>query len=220
VKALIPTMLLTPILVLLVSLAGRRWGPVAGGRLAALPLTSGPLVLVAAFGDHPGMARAMAQGVLAGLPAVVVFCAGYRFLAARRSWRASLVLAGSATAATAGLLSLVPLPMWVSAAVICAAATVTMVRRVPLSDGRATAPGWEVLLRMVLTTAVVVTLSVVSQVADPRLAGVLAGFPALVSVLAPMAHRRDGAAAAIEVVHGLLAGLLPTLLFFVVVTAF
>ena len=63
-------------------------------------------------------------------------------------------------------------------------------------------------------------LRMLSRVADPRLAGVLATFPAVSLVLAAMAHRRDGAGAAIELVHGILAGLLPTVLFFLVMTAF
>jgi hypothetical protein len=220
VKALIFAVLITPSLVLLVSLAGRRWGPVVGGRLAALPLTSGPLVLVAAVGGQTGMARSMAEGGLAGLPMVVVFCAGYRYVAARRSWWVALVVAGSATVTTAGVLSVVSLPVWASPVVICAAVIAAMTRRAPVSDRRATTSGWELVLRMGLAAVLVGTLSVLSHVADPRLAGVLATFPALMFILAPMAHRRDGATAAIELVHGLIVGLLPTLLFFTVISTF
>jgi len=36
-------LLLTPALLGLVSLAGRRWGPAVSGWLVGLPLTSGPV---------------------------------------------------------------------------------------------------------------------------------------------------------------------------------
>jgi hypothetical protein len=215
VEVLIPTMLLTPTLVLIVTLAGRRWGPVVGGRLAALPLTTGPLVLIAAFAGEAGVARTMAQGVLAGLPTVVVFCAGYRFLAARHSWPVSLLIAGGATVVSAGVLGLLSPPAWISAALVgLAAGGAILARRVPSAQPRIAVPAWELPLRMALSTGLVLTLSVLSRIADPRLAGVLATFPALACVLAPMAHRRGGAGAAIELVHGLLAGLPPTVLFF------
>ncbi|MEV4319705.1 hypothetical protein [Actinocrispum sp. NPDC049592] len=219
-KPLLTTLLLTPSLVLIVSLAGRRWGPAIGGKLAALPLTSGPLVLVTAFSGNVGVARSMAHGVLAGMPAVVVFCAGYRYVAKRCSWQASLTIAGSATAFVAALLSLMPPPLWLTAAVICTAATTAMAHPTPLTDGPPATPTWELLLRMAFATTLVLALSTLSHLADPRLAGVLATFPALMFVLAPMAHRRDGATAAIQMMHGLIAGLLPTLLFYVVVAAF
>lgn len=219
-KALIPALLLTPTLVLLVSLAGRRWGPVIGGRLAALPLTTGPLVLITALGGHAATARTMAEGVLTGMPTVVAFCASYRYLAARRSWWACLLIAGATTVAIAGLLSLLPWPAWSSVVVVGAATAIAMARRIPAGEYRTSGAAWDLPLRMALTTALVLALSMLSHVADPRVAGVLGAFPALVCVLAPMAHRRSGAGAAIELVHGLLAGLLPTLAFFVAVTAF
>ena len=38
-------LLLTPVIIGLVSLAGRRWGPAVSGWLVGLPLTSAPVVL-------------------------------------------------------------------------------------------------------------------------------------------------------------------------------
>jgi hypothetical protein len=45
VNTLAPKLVLTPLLVAMASLAGRRWGPLLSGWLVALPLTSGPIVL-------------------------------------------------------------------------------------------------------------------------------------------------------------------------------
>jgi hypothetical protein len=62
----------------------------------------------------------------------------------------------------------------------------------------------ELPIRMTVTTGLVLGLSIVSNLLlDPRLAGVLAAFPARPCVLAAMAHRSGGPAAAIELVRGL-----------------
>jgi hypothetical protein len=209
-------LLLTPISVLLVTLAGRRWGPVVGGRLTALPLTSGPLVLIIACAHGPDAARALAGSVLAGMPSAVVFCAGYLWLATRHEWRVCLpvALAGAATSA-ALLLSLITLPPLVSAMIVGAAAMIA--RRVPPSDHRSAAPVWELPVRMAVCTGLVQGLTTLSTMVGPRLAGMLAAFPALACVLAAMAHRRSSGAA-IELIRGVLVGLLPTALLFLTLT--
>ena len=55
--------LLAPLLILLATLAGRRWGPGVGGWLAGLPLTSGPVSLILALEQGPEFA---ARAALAG----------------------------------------------------------------------------------------------------------------------------------------------------------
>jgi hypothetical protein len=207
-----PFLLITPMSVLLVSLAGHRWGPAVGGRLAAVPLTSGPLVLVVAIAHGPAAARLLATGVLAGMPTVVVFCVAYVRLARRNSWPVCVSIAFAVTAVSAGVLSVLPAPATVSAAMVGVSAL--LARRLPRSDQRSARPGWELPVRIILTTVLVQGLSALAPLVGARLAGVLATFPALACVLAAMAHRRSGAGAATELLRGLLGGLLPTVGFF------
>lgn len=42
-------LVLTPLLIGMASVAGRRWGPMVSGRLIGLPLTSAPVVLFLAL---------------------------------------------------------------------------------------------------------------------------------------------------------------------------
>jgi hypothetical protein len=42
-------LILTPLAITAIALAGRRWGPAVGGWIAGLPLTSGPVSLYLAL---------------------------------------------------------------------------------------------------------------------------------------------------------------------------
>src|SRR2546422_11343874 len=67
-------LVLTPLLIAAVTLAGRRWGPAVGGWLAGLPLTSGPVSVFLALEQGPGFAARAAVGTLAGLGGGGCFC--------------------------------------------------------------------------------------------------------------------------------------------------
>src|SRR3989442_4342774 len=64
---LFENLVLTPLLIAAVTLAGRRWGPAVGGWLAGLPLTSRPVSVFLTLEQGPGFAARAAVGTLAGL---------------------------------------------------------------------------------------------------------------------------------------------------------
>src|SRR5256885_13738533 len=74
---LLAKLLLTPLLIAAVTLAGRRWGPAVGGWLAGLPLTSRPVSVFLALEQGPGVAARAAVGALAGPGGGGVFFCGY-----------------------------------------------------------------------------------------------------------------------------------------------
>ena len=79
-------LLLTPSLIVAVSLAGRRWGPKAGGLLAGLPLTSAPVSAFLAIEQGPDFAAKAAVGALSGVCSVGAFCLAYALVARRWGW--------------------------------------------------------------------------------------------------------------------------------------
>ena len=79
-----------PLLILLASLAGRRWGDVIGGWLVGLPLTSGPVSVFLAVQYGADFAAAATDGSLAGAASQAAFSFGYAALAARGSALATL----------------------------------------------------------------------------------------------------------------------------------
>ncbi len=79
-------LVLTPLLIGGATLAARRWGPLVGGWLVALPLTSGPVLLFLALDHGPSFAAEAAVGALLGLAAIVGFSLAYAAISPRGPW--------------------------------------------------------------------------------------------------------------------------------------
>src|SRR5215467_12960426 len=85
-ESLILKLALTPALIGLASLAGRRWGPSVSGWLVALPLTSGPVTFFLALSHGTSFAAAAALGTLTGTLSQPAFCLTYGWVALRCNW--------------------------------------------------------------------------------------------------------------------------------------
>ena len=216
---LVLKLVLTPLLIAAASLAGRRWGPAVGGWFVGLPLTSGPIALFLALDHGAGFAAAAAVGSLTGALAEAAFCLAYA-AAARAGWAVALAAATVTFAAVAALLQRAAL----SPAAAAAGALGALVAALGLMPRRRTAaapappPAWDLPARMVITTALVLLITGAAATLGPRLSGVLATFPVYAAILTIFAHRA-GAAAAVQVLRGLLLGLFAFAGFFVVLGA-
>jgi len=219
VTILLFKLLVTPVFIGAVTLAGRRWGPAASGMLMGLPLTSGPISLFLALQYGPGFARRAAVGNLAGQAAVCGFCLAYGVAARTRSW------AVSALASLATFLALVALCQrhaWSlgSAALLVLAAIALARRFLPAQDGsaaQAAPPRWDLPARMLVATAFVLALTAGARALGPQLSGLVAPFPVFGVVLAAFTHHRQGPAAAASLLRGNVQGSVAFLAFFGVV---
>jgi len=77
-------------------------------------------------------------------------------------------------------------------------------------------PRWDIAVRMLVATTVVVAITALAPVLGPHLAGLLSPFPVFGAVLAIFTQRTHGLAGGVEVLDGLLLGLLGPAAFFVV----
>lgn len=201
-------LVLPPLLILLASLAGRRWGDAIGGWLVGLPLTSGPVAAFLAVQYGPEFAALATDGSLAGTAAQACFSLGYALLA-QRGWVIALVAGAAAYAAVGLLIQGLPLAHWG----LFALALATLTLSAKLIPHRATvrstiaAPWWDLPARMVVATTLVVTLTAAAAHVGPRVAGVLASFPVFGAILAVFAHRMQGPALATQVLRGMVLAL-------------
>lgn len=210
-------LIVTPLVVLLASLAARRWGDAVAGWLVGLPLTSAPVSVFLAIEQGPSFAAQAADGSMAGVLSQAAFCLGYAALA-RRGVTVALAAGTLAYAASAAALLAAALP---SAALFAAAiAALTFVlwllprRRVMIS---ADAVGrWDAALRVTVTTALVVGLTSAAATLGPGASGVAASFPLIGASIAAFAHLSQGAEAGVAVLRGMASALYAFAAFFVI----
>src|ERR1700680_2227784 len=79
-------LILTPLLLGGVTLAGRKFGPTVSGWLVGLPLTSGPVSFFLALEQGHVFAAHAAQGSLMGVISLSAFCVVYCWLSLRFGW--------------------------------------------------------------------------------------------------------------------------------------
>jgi hypothetical protein len=219
VPLLLLKLVLTPLIVGGASLAVRRWGPSVGGWIVSLPLTSGPVLLFLAVEQGPQFAADATVGTLLGLGGICGFTVGY-LAGSRRGPGTAMALAtlGYVLVGIAvGPIVAAPFALLVALVV---AAIATVIRLLPVPSGpapRREHPAWDLPARILVGTTLVVGLTTVAPHLGPVTSGIVATFPAYVSVLAVFEHLRGGRLAALGVLRGLLVGLFGTVAFHVVI---
>ena len=214
-------LLLTPLLVGFVSLAGRRWGPVVSGWLVGLPLTSGPVALFLALALGRSFAASAAQGTLLGLISVAAFCFTYSWLSFRLIWLACILISWSTFFIVTFLLQYLIVPLFVAFIIVLCFLALTL-RLLPPNSSYVVAvkpASWDTPLRMIVATAFVLVLTGTASLLGPQLSGLLTPFPIYATILATFTHYAQGAASARRLLHALVTGVFSFAVFFFVVAA-
>ena len=209
-EAFLVKLVLTPLLVGLESLAGRRWGAEVGGWLVGIPFTSGPIAFFLAVEAGPHFAADAAVGILAGTVSQVGFALAYAWIAFRAGWPASLAAATAAFLAITFVLDVFPFDALVTFVIALASlviALLAMPRRRPARVDLVALPWWDIPARMIVATTFVLALTAAAPALGAHLAGLLSPFPLYATVLAVFAHRLQGGDSAIGVLRGLVLGL-------------
>ena len=220
-------LVLTPALIAVATLVGRRFGPSISGWLVGLPFTSGPVSLFLALEQGTSFAAAAAAGSIGGVAASAVFAVAYATMARRFGWPASLAVASIAfAAAVVGLCALpldsgLPLPLLAlyAGGVAAAIVGVLLIRTPGVLEEAPVAPRWDLPVRMAVATGLVVLITSAAPLLGPKLSGLLTTYPVYAGVLAVFAHGQRGGAAAAQVVRGLCYGVIAFATFFLAIGA-
>ncbi len=210
---------LSPTLILIASLAARRWGVLVAGWIAGFPLTSGPVSIFLAVEQSPAFARTAAQATLVGVVAMTVFCLAYAKLSPRHGIALSLVGAVAALlGTTAVLLALAPsLPVTLALLLGTTLGSLAAIPRRPLDAPVGDPPWWDIPARMAVAVGLVVGLTEFAGLLGPELSGLISPIPIFASVLAVFTHRHDGGNAAAELLRGVILGSFSFSAFFLVI---
>ena len=211
--------ILAPLLIGLVSLAGRRWGPGISGWLLGLPLNSAPIFLFLLLEQGPRFAARAAVGTLLGIVAWAAFTLAYAYCCLRLPWWWSTVVGWIAFSVLAWLLVPVnPGVIW-GFLLVCATLAVVLLLfpRIEPAASPAFHSNAELWLRMAVAGAMVTSLTTLAKVLGPAASGILSASPAFTTILAVFNHRHHPAAA-VRVLKGLSAGLYTSATFFLVLS--
>jgi uncharacterized membrane protein (GlpM family) len=196
VRVLILKLLVIPLFLLLISLAGKRWGPSVAGWLSGLPVVVGPILFFLAIEQGEQFAAQSATAALSAMFAMIAFCVTYAQVAQRTGWPLALLVSLAVWTLAASLLSLVPASLVFST---CAAATALLAAPYlfpavqPLASGP-TPKSDKLILRMVAGAVLTLVVTLLASTVGERWSGLLAVFPVLGSVMAVFSQQSRGPA--------------------------
>jgi hypothetical protein len=208
VTLLAAKLFLSPLCVVAVSLAGRRWGVAVAGVLGGLPVVAGPILLVETLLHGRDFGADAAAGALLGLIALTAFVVVYGRIAAIGPIP-SVLCGWTAFLLGVAVLSLVqPSPaLSLILAVVCFRLGLRLLPpALALPTTTAVPPWWDLPLRALAALALVLVLTAASGALGSHLSGLLAPFPIITSVLAVFTHTHDGAAAVTILLRNFLLG--------------
>ncbi len=205
---LLAKVLLSPLCVVAVSLAGRRWGMAVAGVLGGLPVVAGPILLVETLQHGRGFGADAAAGTLLGLAALTAFVVVYGRLAVTAGPLRSTLCGWAVFLLGVAVLNPFRPPEALSLVLvtICFALGLRLLPPAPWSPPAAVPPRWDLPARALAALALVLALTAVSGALGPHLSGLLAPFPVITSVLAVFTHAHGGAVQVATLLRGFLLG--------------
>lgn len=211
---LLSKFLLVPIIIALISLAGRIWGPRISGMLGGLPIIAGPIVVFLTLDNGVEFGLASARAALGGVISLALFCYAYAWVSKNHEMPASMLAGLSAffvfTAVGMHIelpvIIYFPLVLLLLTAIVCIFPEHTPNVEAPTVGGAAV-PSNEIAFRMLAAASLVLLLTLSSTILGPTLSGLLAPFPIAGTILAGFTHRGSGAGAARYLLFGFTQGL-------------
>ena len=209
-----------PVLVALMSMAARRWGPTFGGLIMGLPWMTGPVLYFLGIDRGiPFLVDASRGAVLAvwGMGAFIL-CFGF---AAARGASAGAAIASAVTGyVLMGLVTqTIATPLWL--AVVIAIVVLLATNRMLPAPRAAILPGalpaWDIPARMVATFFLVTIIMISTDVLGPQRSGIVGSYPVILTVIGIFTLRQWGPDALLRVLNGISKSLLAFVGFFAVV---
>ncbi|HEX8629416.1 MAG TPA: hypothetical protein VF755_14725 [Catenuloplanes sp.] len=206
VRMVFLSLLLAPVVMATAALIERRLGPAAAGWIAALPVAFAVAVVTVAIDTTPQTAGSMALSAATHVLAQVAFGVVFAWALRQRGLSVGIGCGVLAYLACSVLVWCLPDAFAVVAAV---GALVAGPRLMPAGQPRRPAPRhWSSIGLTCSSAAVVVGCAVLSRrLAGPDIAGAIAAFPTMCTTLTVVTVARDGAAAGVHALGGLVRSL-------------
>lgn len=220
--ALFVKLLVSPLLIGLASLAGKRWGTGLSGLLGGLPLVGAPVVLVLWLGDAATGAQAAAAAPV-GVWATMCYLLAFGWISRGRHWARVLAASWCIYLTVAALLHFSGLDhsrlmAWGILPLLLLAAARGLPE--PTTPPRsAHLPRQELIARMAAALMLVLGLTTVATHIGAGFTGVLAGAPVAATVIPAFTLALAGRDALLRALRGFLTGLVGFAGFFLTLSA-
>jgi hypothetical protein len=218
---LVAKLIVTPAIIVGVSWLERRFGAAIAGLVAGLPLTSGPVSVFLALEQGTEFSREAALGMMAGITAVSIFLLFFARAAVTMPWWGALTAGTCGYVGLVAVIAIAPLRLHTTAALAFAALAFAAFGMPWVGPGGPGRPHgkWELPMRVVVATGLVVALTSVAAELGPRGTGMLSPFPVFAAVLGCFVQHNGGAAQAVRLQRGIAVGAFSYVAFFLVVGA-
>jgi hypothetical protein len=200
---------LVPLLIVGVTLAGRRWGPAIAGCLSGMPVVAGPIMFFMTIEQGAAFASQAIVGMLLGVLATLCFNLAYAWASIRLTWRGSLLAALLVYFFAIAGLNETTMALNASGILVfvCLIAAIRLFPSVQTKTSTATtSPRGEILIRMIAGAALVLAVTYGAAKCGAHLSGLFATFPVISMVLAVFSHRQSGHEFSIRLLHGIVFG--------------
>lgn len=212
-------LLVTPLLMWAISLASRRWGGLLGGLLSGLPITSALVMTFLCLEQGTAFALGAVPGALGGLAAVQATYTFYLFATRRLGIGPAILLAmlfyGVAAYAFTHWGNLY---LSIAVALLLIGVLIRASGREPRPDtlARPRQRFWEIPLRMVSATSLLMVITSLANWLGPVASGMLAPIPVIAWPLVVFAHVQNGRAGMAAMVRGNAIGAVGVIAFYLV----
>ena len=197
---------LVPLLIWLVTLAGRRWGPAVAGWLSAFPIVAGPILFTLTLEQGAAFAAHAAEGTLLAVVAILVFSLAYAWASARCGVAASMTLGLLAWAASVAALQATRLAPGLAFVLVWSALMLAARLFPTVAAGDPGARRNDLPWRMLAGAALVLAVTAGATHLGARLSGFFAMFPVMGTVLVGFAHAGAGRGSAVALLRGMVTG--------------
>ena len=206
---LLTKLLLMPLVMGVVTLAGRQWGNKAGGVIASMPWMAGPILLFFILEQGKTFGIRSVPGILTGILSLVAFCLSYAWLSRWLRWWLALPISYVIYVSVAWLFTQthLTLPVVYGLILVCVALAL---RLFPVPTNQSVQPRRlpnDLLIRMVVATLFMLLITTLASLLGPTWSGILTPFPIITSILAVFSHVSQGSDGAILSLRGIVIGL-------------
>lgn len=221
-ELLILKLLITPFLIIIVSLSGERLGSTFAGIIVGLPLTTGPISFILAKQYGIEFAVRVVSGNFIGQISLCIYCIVYYLVSRKYNWIISFLLGISGWISSAILLNTIKWNFISSLITLLVIIVITLfiIPKHRIEETAEKQTKWDIPIRIAFAVALVFIISNNAIIFGPQLSGVLSTFPVYALIFSIFTHIRQGLMPTDNLLHGIVIGMISYIGFFIIVGLF